>query len=140
MAPDGKTLLVGTMGEDFVAVVDSLTGKLQTKIKTGKGAHNIFHYGDNRHVLVSNRVDGSISILDTTTLQVVDRIDIPGGGGPDCMDFSADGKQLWVTLRWKRQVAVVDLATKQVVQRIDVGRSPHGIYLHKDRASTVATN
>jgi len=121
-------------------VVDSQTGKLSTKIKTGKGAHNLIPFGDNRHLLVSNRVDGSISKIDATTLQVVDRIEV-GGGGPDCMDFSPDRKLLWVTLRWKRQVAVIDLATKQVIQRIEVGRSPHGIYVDgKAKPAVVAVN
>ena len=31
-------------------------------------------------------------------------------GGPDCMDITPDGKELWVTQRFLRRIAIVDLA------------------------------
>ena len=55
-------------------------------------------------------------------------------GGPDCMELSADGKQLWVTARWARKVLVVDMTTKQIMKEIPVGKSPHGIYFFSHAA------
>jgi YVTN family beta-propeller protein len=83
--------------------------------------------GDKRHLLVSNRVDNTVTIVDMVDLKVVGQIPVPGG--PDCMDLSADGKTLWVTSRFAGKVSVVDMAQRKVVQTIKVGRSPHGIYL-----------
>jgi DNA-binding beta-propeller fold protein YncE len=49
-------------------------------------------------------------------------------GGPDCMELSADRKELWVTSRWLRQVSVIDMQTFKLAHVIPVGRSPHGIF------------
>ena len=49
-------------------------------------------------------------------------------GGPDCMEITKDGKQLWTTTRWIRMLTVVDLETKKILHQIPVGKSPHGLY------------
>ena len=128
MTPDDKYLLIGILGQDFVEVIDWRARKRVKKIKTGDGAHNFIPVGDGRHVFLSNRKANKISKIDMQTLEVVD--ELPGPGGPDCMDVTADGKQLWMTSRWIKKVTVVDIASKRVVKQIPVGRSPHGIYLY----------
>jgi len=126
---DGNFLYAGIMGSDYVAVVDwRAGGKLVNRIKTGKGAHNVFPWGDGRHVLVTNRMANSVSMIDTATHRVVRTFAVPGG--PDCLAFAPDRKELWVTSRWAHKVQVVDTETFEVVREIPVGRSPHGIYLH----------
>jgi len=125
---DDKTLLVGLTGGDSVEVFD-VSGKqpvMQKRIKTGPGAHAFRSMGDGRHVLVSNRVANTISRIDLQTLAVVDTFAAPGG--PDCMDLSADGKQLLVTSRWSRKLTVIDMASRKVVQQVNVGKSPHGVW------------
>jgi len=122
---DGK-LLVGDMGTDSVAVVDPADGRVERRIVTGKGAHNLFVSPDGATVYVCNRVDGSISALDRHTLMVQRTIKLPGG--PDDLDFAPDGK-IWVTRRFAHSVAVLDPVSGQFTT-IDVGRSPHGIWLN----------
>jgi YVTN family beta-propeller protein len=72
-------------------------------------------------------------VIDEQTLAIVRKYDVPGG--PDCMDLSPDGSELWVTSRWVMKVSVLDLATGKVVRQFPVGRSPHGIYVHKPAAT-----
>ena len=120
-------LLVGIMGADYVAVVDPATGAVTQKIVTGRGAHVLFASPDGRLLYVSNRVDGTITVLDAATLQEIRRYSVPGG--PDDMDFAADGK-IWISQRWQRKVVVLDPATG-AMQAIEVGRSPHGIWINK---------
>ena len=62
------------------------------------------------------------------TLKVVETFAVPGG--PDCMEVTADRRELWVTSRFRKQVSVIDLAQRKLVRAIAVGRSPHGIYFH----------
>lgn len=119
-------VLVGDMGADYVAVIDPATGAVERRVQTGKGAHNLFLSPDGRTLYVCNRVDGSISLLDPKTLAVKGRWVVPGG--PDDMDFAADGK-IWVTRRWQHSVAVIDPASGQFAT-IETGRSPHGIWLN----------
>ncbi len=118
-------LLVANMGSDHFAVVDPADGHVIQRVRTGRGAHQIFPSPDGKTLWVNNRVDGTTVAVDAKTL-------VPGrsyklGGGPDCIDFAADGK-LWITLRFAQKVAVLDPASGAIVT-YPVGRSPHGIFL-----------
>ena len=132
--PDNKRVLVALTGEDGVVVVDPNDGKVTGRLQTGKGAHNFWPKGDGRHWFLSNRIEGTVSLIDTQDMQVVATIRIPGG--PDCMDITPDGKELWVTQRFLRRIAVVDIAQMKVVASIPVGKSPHGVYILKAPAIT----
>lgn len=133
MLPDNKRLLVALTGEDGIVVVDPKDGAVTGRLQTGKGAHNFWPKGDGKHYFLSNRVEGTVSLIDTTgDMRVVGNIRIPGG--PDCMDITPDGKELWVTQRFLRRVAVVDIEQLKVVASIPVGKSPHGVFMLKGTA------
>ena len=118
-------LLVANMGSDHVAVVDPVDGRVEQRIHTGRGAHQLFLSPDGKTLWVNNRVDGTTVALDATTLATIRTYRVPGG--PDCIDFAPDGK-LWITERFIQKVGVLDPATG-ALQSIPVGRSPHGIFL-----------
>jgi YVTN family beta-propeller protein len=119
-------LLVADMGTDYVAVVDPATGRVEDKIVTGKGAHNLFLSPDKRLLWVNNRAGGTTSALDAATLKLLHSYNIPGG--PDDIDFAPDGG-LWITRRFAEKVAILHPETGDF-ETIDVGRSPHGIWLN----------
>jgi len=125
MSPQGL-LFIGIMGRDYVEVVDPVKRESVKKIVTGRGAHNVFPVGDGTRVLVSNRVDGTITPVDYKTMTAGKPIKV--GRGVDCMEVSADGKEVWATVRWEAKVAVIDLTGAKPIEYIPVGRSPHGIY------------
>ena len=130
MLPDDKRLLVALTGEDNIVVVDPKDGTSKGTLQTGKGAHNFWPKGDGRHYFLSNRVDGTVVLLDTKDdPKIVGSVRVPGG--PDCMDITADGKELWVTQRFLRRVAVIDIEQMKVVASIPVGKSPHGVFMLK---------
>jgi len=119
-------LLVGVMGGDGIAVFDPATGRRLARIPTGRGAHNLFLTPDGKTVIVTNRIDGTLTFLDAATLAVRREIRLPGG--PDDLDFAPDGRT-WVTRRFAHSVAVLDPG-RGTYQVIPVGRSPHGIWLN----------
>ena len=125
MSPQGL-LFIGIMGQDFVQVVDPAKRETVKKLVTGRGAHNVFPMGDGTRALVSNRVDGTITPIDYKALTVGKPIKV--GRGVDCMEVSADGKEVWATVRWEAKVAVIDMTGAKPIEYIPVGRSPHGIY------------
>lgn len=125
MSPQGL-LFIGIMGSDYVEVIDPVKRASVKKIVTGRGAHNVFPVGDGSRILVSNRVDGTITPVDYKTLVAAKPIKV--GRGVDCMEVSADGKEVWATVRWEARVAVIDLTGAKPIEYIPVGRSPHGIY------------
>ena len=125
MSPQGL-LFIGIMGQDFVQVVDPAKRETVKKLVTGRGAHNVFPIGDGTRALVSNRVDGTITPIDYKALTVGKPIKV--GRGVDCLEVSADGKEVWATVRWEAKVAVIDMTGAKPIEYIPVGRSPHGIY------------
>ena len=131
--PDKKRLLVALTGEDAVVTLDPATGITTGRLQTGRGAHNFWPRGDGRHWFLTNRVDGTITLIDTQEMKVVATVRV--SGGPDCMDITPDGKELWVTQRFLRRIAIVDLATYKVTGSIPVGKSPHGVFILKAPAA-----
>ena len=125
MVQNGR-VLVANMGADDVAVVDPASGRVERRIITGKGAHQLFRSPDRKLIYVNNRVAGTTVALDATSLAVLRSYKLPGG--PDDIEFAPDGR-LWLTLRFANKVAVLDPASG-AVQSIAVGRSPHGIFLN----------
>lgn len=125
--PSGK-VLVALTGSDYFAEVDPHDGSTIRRIHTGRGAHNFQISLDGKTLFVSNRVAGTITLLDANTLEVTGAIAAPGG--PDDMVLSNDGSELWVTGRWRADVNVIELGSGTLKATIPVGRSPHGIFLY----------
>jgi YVTN family beta-propeller protein len=125
---DDKHLLVGLTGDRFVEVFDvsAPSPKMVKRIETGNGAHAFRSRGDGKHLLVSNRVANTISMIDLTTFTVV--AELPAPGGPDCMEVTKDGATLLLSSRWAQKLTVIDIDKRKVVQQVKVGRSPHGVW------------
>jgi YVTN family beta-propeller protein len=140
LTPDGKAFYVADMMSDGVWIVDGATMTVQGQIPTGVGAHGIYPSRDAKYMYVSNRGrhmgderrrsrpgEGSVSIVDPTTNQVVATWTIPDGGSPDMGGVSADGTRLWLSGRYDSEVYVFDTATGALVGRIPTDPSPHGL-------------
>ena len=127
--PDGRSLLTGLTGGTGVQVFELAPGQAPRavgQIATGKGAHAFRALGDERHVLVSNRVANTISQIDYVTGAVVAQF--PAPSGPDCMDVSVDGSLIMVGSRWAGKLTLIDIAQRRVVHQVKVGKSPHGVW------------
>ena len=124
-------LLVCDMGSNGLAEVDPATGAVIGHVVTDRGAHNLFRSPDGKTIWVNNRVSGTITVLDATSLRTLHTYRV--SGGPDDLFFGPDGK-LWITRRFAESVAVLDGASGRY-RVIDVGRSPHGIFVNPAAAS-----
>src|SRR5207302_8316491 len=98
-----------------------------TLLKTGKGAHGTYVSRDSKYLYVSNRGEGSISVLDFATGKLVHKWWLPGGGSPDMGGVSADGNTLWLSGRYNSEVYAIDTTTGRLRARIPVGLGPHGL-------------
>jgi YVTN family beta-propeller protein len=94
-------------------------------IATGPGAHGLYVSRDAKQLYVSNRRDGSISVIDFATRSVSATWRI--GGSPDMIQLSPDGRQLWVSNRYNSSVSVVDTVSGELLHVIKVGGGPHGL-------------
>lgn len=129
LLPDGSAFLTADMHAHGVYVFDAKATKRIGFIPTGAGAHGIYFSRDGSRAFVSNRSEGSISVLDTATRKQVAKWHIPGGGSPDMGGVSADGKTLWLAGRYHGEVYAIDTTTGALRARIPVGSGPHGLLI-----------
>ncbi len=119
-------ILVGIMGEAHFVVVNPADGNVERSVATGEGAHTLFPDHSGQKIYVTNRVAGSLSVVNPDTLVVERTLRVPGF--PDDLEFAPDGK-IWAALRHAQAVGIID-PVSGAIERIKVGRQPHGIWLN----------
>lgn len=127
LSPDGKVFYVADMMANGVYVVDGTTMRVEKFIATGKGAHGLYVSRDARFLYVSNRLEGSISLIDLSTEKVAKKWRLAGGGSPDMGNVSANGKVLWLSGRYNAEVYAISTTSGKLLARIPVGAGPHGL-------------
>jgi YVTN family beta-propeller protein len=129
-SPDGKIFYVADMMADGVYMIDGTKPALIGKIPTGKGAHGLYVSRDSKVLYVSNRDEGSISLVDLATSKVAQKWQLPGKASPDMGGVSADGKVLWLAGRYHAEVYAIDTNDGHLLARIPVGKGPHGLCVY----------
>jgi DNA-binding beta-propeller fold protein YncE len=127
LSPDGSVFYVADMNVGGVWLVDGETMRVLRFLPTGRGAHGLYPSRDARSLYVTNRADGSISVVSFRTRRIVATWRIPGGGSPDMGNVSADGRVLWLTGRWNAVVYAINTRNGRVLAKIPVGAGPHGL-------------
>jgi YVTN family beta-propeller protein len=127
VSPDGKTWYVADMQSSGVWVLDGDTFGKPTFMATGDGAHGLYISRDSKHMYITNRGEGSVSVLDFATNTLTAKWRIPGGGSPDMGGLSPDGKVLWLSGRYNNVVYAMDTTDGHLIAKIPVGSQPHGL-------------
>jgi hypothetical protein len=127
LSPDGRTFYVADMASNGVWLIDARTMRRIRLQPTGRGAHGLYPSRDSRVLYVSNRGEGSITVLSFRTRHPIAKWRLPGGGSPDMGGVSADGRVLWLSGRYDREVYAISTRTGRLLRRIRVGRGPHGM-------------
>jgi YVTN family beta-propeller protein len=130
LSPDGTVFYVADMRANGVYLLD---GDHLTRIgfiPTGKGAHGLYVSRDSRDLYVTNRGEGSISVIDFASRKVIEKWQLPGKASPDMGGVSADGKVLWLSGRYNSEVYAIDTHDGKLLARIPVGRGPHGLCVY----------
>jgi YVTN family beta-propeller protein len=127
ISPDGGTFYIADMASNGLWVMKANNFGKFTFIKTGKGAHGLYVTRDAKTLLITNRGEGSVSVLRFSDNALIAKWKIPGGGSPDMGNISTDGKFFWVSGRYDNEVYVFDIAAGKFVTRIKVGVEPHGL-------------
>ncbi len=73
--------------------------------------------------------DAGVSVIDLTTMQVVNQFDVKAGS-PRGLGVTDDGKKLIVATRENESVSVIDTATGEVLQHINVGKNPEFVRIN----------
>jgi YVTN family beta-propeller protein len=127
LAPDGSVFYIADADQNGLWVLDGAASRVIREIPTGAGAHGLYLSRDATRLYVTNRHEGSVSVLDAYTGNAITKWQIPGGGSPDMGNVTADGSQLWLSGRYDRAVYVLSTADGHLIQKIVVGAGPHGL-------------
>ncbi len=127
LSPDGRTFYVADMASNGVWLIDARTLRKLRFQPTGKGAHGLYPSRDERRLFVTNRGEGTITVLSFKAHRPIHKWRIPGGGSPDMGGVSADGRVLWLSGRYNGVVYAISTRTGRLLHRTQVGSGPHGL-------------
>jgi len=127
LSPDGRSFYVADMANNGVWVIDAGSMRVIEMVLTGAGAHGLYPSRDARVLYVSNRGEGSISVLSFATRHPIAKWWLPGGGSPDMGGVSANGKVLWLSGRYDGVVYAISTSSGRLLHAIPVGSGPHGL-------------
>lgn len=113
-AADGRQLWVAI--ENGVSVVRASDAAVIAKVETGKGEHDLAASEDGRFLVVTNRTDGTASIVDAHANSVVEKL--PAGEEPLSVVFSALSGAAYVASTEGR-VTVIDPKRRKTIATID---------------------
>ena len=127
LSPDGKVFYVADMASNGVWEIDGNANRELRFMHTGVGAHGLYPSRDARYLYVTNRGEGSISVISFRTRKEVRKWRLPGGGSPDMGGVSADGKVFWVSGRYNGVLYAISTSDGRLLAKIPVGSGPHGV-------------
>jgi DNA-binding beta-propeller fold protein YncE len=127
LSPDGRTFYVADMASNGVWLIDTRTWRRKRFLATGSGAHGLYPSRNSKVLYVSNRGEGSITLVSFATGRALKKWRLPGGGSPDMGGVSADGRVLWLSGRYNAEVYAIDTRSGALLHRVRVGAGPHGL-------------
>jgi hypothetical protein len=125
LASDGRIFYVADMRAGGVWEIGARSFRVVRFLATGAGAHGLYQSRDGRFLYVTNRSEGSVSVISFRSRHVVAKWWLPGGGSPDMGGVSADGRVLWLSGRYNADVYAISTRTGHLLARIRVGAGPH---------------
>lgn len=108
-----------------IARYDPAKDKVDLIIGTGQSiTHMLAVTPDGKRVYTTNIVSGTVTSIDFTlpVHQQVAQIEV--GKGPEAIDVSPDGREVWVGQNGDGSISIIDTATNKVKETIKVGEVP----------------
>lgn len=134
---DGR-LLVTAEGKHELVVADPRTGKILSRIPTGKDvSHMVTASPDGRRAYVSSLAGGVVTVIDLVSGKIVK--DVETGKGAEGIDVTPDGREVWVANRGANTISVIEAKTLGVVFTIKASEFPIRVKLTPDGRRAVAT-
>jgi len=127
LSPDGRTLYVADQINGGLWEIDPARFRVIGFLRTGAGAHGLYPSRNARVLYVSNRQQGSISVVSFGTRRVIATWQLPPPASPDMGGVSADGRTLWLSGRYNAVVYAINTRTGHLRATIPVGQGPHGL-------------
>ena len=136
--PDGRQIWVGLDGSDEAVVFDAATHSQARHVKVAAGRHTLAFSSDSRHAFVSNTAAGSVSLVDTTRLEVL--ATLPVGDTPVAMAYGAAAQLLYAAPLNGDRISVIDPVQRKVIATVPVRRGIGALQFEPDGRHALALN
>jgi YVTN family beta-propeller protein len=105
-----------------IARYDPAADKIDWQFETGQATtHMVLPTKDARTIFTSNIGGDSVSLIQQSAAGVWAQTVIPVGKGPEGIDLSPNGREVWSAHSRDGGVSIIDVASKKVVQTIAIG-------------------
>ena len=125
--PHGLAFLAGKLyftaeADKKIARYDPVNDRIEWQFDTGQATtHMVMVTRDAKTVFTSNIGGDSVSAIRQGSDAVWTQTVIPVGKGPEGIDISPDGRQVWSAHSRDGGVSVIDVASMKVIQTIAIG-------------------
>ena len=118
----GTNIYFTVEGSRAVARYDTKAGQIDWVGGTGQeGTHMVVVSRDEKKVYTANIGSSTLSVMDLSRAPVAIALEnVAVAKGPEGIDISPDGKEIWVASRTDGPMSVVDTAVDAVVANIDI--------------------
>lgn len=122
LAYAGGKLYFTAEASKAIARYDPTADKIDWRFETGQNTtHMVLVSKDLRTIFTSNITGDSVSIIQRGNGDTWNQTVVPVGKGPEGIDLSPDGKQVWSAHSRDGGVSIVDVAAKKVVDTLNPG-------------------
>lgn len=132
LAPDGAALWVSARGSNRAFKLDPMTLEILEEVATGRFPLRIAVRPQGDVVITSDLQDGSLTVIDTATGQVVRSIVVSGPAEAEkrqqvTIVWSDDGERIYVAETGTDTIAEVEFASGKVLRRLRAGEGGDGL-------------
>jgi len=118
---DGKFYITAEVNK-LVARYDPASNQIDWMMGTGQNTtHMVLLSKDTSKIFTANIGSDSISILERAANGSWNQTVVGVGKGPEAMDLSPDGREIWTSHSRDGGVSIIDVAGKKVTQTINLG-------------------
>ena len=118
---EGKAYFTAEVNK-LIARYDPATNQVDWLLGTGQNTtHMVLLSSDYSKIFTSNIGSDSISIFERGNGGNWNQTAVPVGKGPEAVDLSPDGKQIWTSHSRDGGVSIIDVAAKRVIDTLNLG-------------------
>jgi len=117
---DGKVYFTAEVNK-LIARYDPVRAQVDWLLGTGQNStHMVLISKDNNKMFTANIGSDSITIIERVGAAGWNETVVPVGKGPEAIDLSPDGKEVWTAHSRDGGVSIIDIAAKKVIQTLNV--------------------
>jgi YVTN family beta-propeller protein len=134
VSPDLSHIFTSDVNSDTITIIEpdksaDVSGWTETHVPVGKGPEGFDVSPDGKFVWAANSHDGTVSVIDVATKNVVQTVDAHLKSA-NRVKFTPDGRFVLISLLGGSDLVVMDARMRRVIKRISLGYGSAGILMN----------